>query len=132
MLAQARVDYVHNLALVLDAARAAGATPIFMSGPPVGGEPELAALNAALAAFCRERGALFIDLASEAPPPGGWYVYGSHHFTREASDHVGTRIAAVIAGLLEGDRAAGRELRRRARERGLTPARRGDVRWPSG
>ena len=75
---------------------------------------------------------ILIDLAGEAPPPGGWYIYGSHHFTREASDRVGARIAEVIAGLLEGDGAPGRDLRRRARERGLTPARRDDVRWPSG
>jgi len=132
VLARARADYGNNLSLMLAAARAAGTTPIFMAAPPIDAEPELVALNAALADFCRERGALFIDLASEAPPPGGWYIYGTHHFTREASDRVGARIAAVIAGLLEGDRAAGRELRRRGRERGLTPARRDDVRWPSG
>jgi len=99
-----------------------------MSAPPIDGEPELVALNEALAAFCRARGAILVDLAPEAPPPGGWYTRGTHHFTREAADVVGARIAGVIADLLEGHRAEGEDLRHRARERGLTIAARGDVR----
>jgi len=127
VLARAKEDYTHNLTLMFDAARAAGVTPIFMSAPRMSGEPELMALNQALVSFCRERGAPLIDLAAEAPPAGGWYGLG-HHFTRQAADATGAEIAAAIADLLEGKRAGGEELRRRARERGLTLATRGDVR----
>ncbi len=128
VLDRAREDYAHNVSLMLEAARATGVTPIFVSAPPIAGEPELAALDGALADFCRDRGAILVDLSSEAPPPGGWYERGTHHFTREAADAVGARIARVIADLLEGKRAGGEDLRRRARERALTLAARSDVR----
>lgn len=129
VLRRAQEDYTQNLRLMLDVARARGVTPVFVSMPTWGDtEPELAALNRALEAFCREAGAPLVDLAAEPPPPGGWYRPASHHFTGEAADAVGARIARVIGDLLEGKRAGGEDLRRRARERALTLAARGDVR----
>jgi len=117
ILSRGTDDYTHNLSLMIETSRRKNVTPLFVTMPLSEQDPdgELAVLNEALVSLCLREEVPLVDLPLTPPPNGGkWYEPGTHHFTLASAEHAASVIAGAIDTLLEGKRAKGETLHRRA------------------